>query len=137
EDEDPHERHDRQEDPDEQDKPIRALQVGSPGRMCDRWHHSSSGAKPRDYTKGLGPLGRKCRIASRMQGTLQGAAGDVYRTRIMKAAAASAAAALTTRSTESDRVTNLVEHRADLSTKEDQSNDRDHGDERQDQCVLR
>ena len=65
--------HDRQEDPDEQDESIRALQVGSPRqRWCDRWHHSSTAQEPRDYTKGLGPLGGNGRKSFVLQGSLQG-----------------------------------------------------------------
>ena len=30
-----------------------------PDEWCDRWHHSSTAQRARDYTKGLGPLGRK------------------------------------------------------------------------------
>ena len=40
--------------------------------MCDRWHHSSTGPEPRDYTKGLGPLGGNGRKSCTAQGILQG-----------------------------------------------------------------
>src|SRR5436190_990951 len=36
----------------------------------------------------------------------------------------------------SDGLTGLVEHRADLGSKEDESDDSDHGDEREDQSVF-
>ncbi len=45
----------------------------SPRRMrCDRWHHSSTAQRRRDYTKGLGPLGGKDRKSCTPQGSLQG-----------------------------------------------------------------
>jgi hypothetical protein len=39
---------------------------------CDRWQHCSTAREPRDYTKGLGPLGRIGRISCVPQGDSQG-----------------------------------------------------------------
>src|SRR6476469_8032198 len=50
---------------------LERFKLGLP-ESCDRWQHCSTGERRRDYTKGLGPLGRFGRKSCLTQGDSQG-----------------------------------------------------------------
>ena len=147
------ERHDREEDPDEQDESIRALQVGSPrGIGVTGGTTLAPAQRPRDYTKGLGPLGgngrKSCTRKVCLQGRRTGAsrvvpaapAGRCARQRETAAGPGGPTAVGSSwwSGLRLDRVADLAraELVADLAAQEDQGDDGDDGDEREDQCVF-
>ncbi len=117
---------------------------------CDRWHHSSTASEPRDYTKGLGPLGGNGRKSSVSQGTLQGwgvagaprtgRADTVHRADRRKPAgrwSGGPCFECLARQVPSDRVADVAEQAAHRATEKNECDDRDDGDEREDECVFR
>ena len=74
------ERQCRKEDAEQKDEPTGPSHELNPPRCkaaaCDRWHHSSIGLVPGDYTNGLVPVARLGKIARVVQGPPQGAGND-------------------------------------------------------------
>src|SRR5580765_2395182 len=110
--------------------------------MCDRWHHCSTGQRRRDYTKGLGPLGRFGRKPSVLKGVPQGCPEGLFRTgrrtaRPVRTGRFDATTMmLVRRSGGSERVSDVAELLADLAAKKDEGDDGDDGDKSENECVF-
>src|SRR5258705_13364976 len=110
--------------------------------MCDRWHHCSTGQRRRDYTKGLGPLGRFGRKPSVLKGVPQGCRNGPFGTgrRTARPVRTGRFLAMTVmlvrRCRRSECVPDVAELLADLAAKKDQGDDGDDGDESKNECVF-
>src|SRR5580765_271924 len=116
---------------------------GSPGVVCDRWHHCSTARRRRDYTKGLGPLGRFGRKPSVLKGAPQGCRNGPGRDTkrplrspggVVFWSRCGAPAALTGDGV--DRAADDAELVADLAAQEEESDDGDDCDQGNDECVF-
>ena len=147
------ERDDGEEDPDEQDQPVRALQRVSPRAVsCDRWHHSSIVIPAAISAKWARTVGRIwCRAAACRKVRCKAARTSVsrptparHRPRVVRARAENETARRMSGGPSDEcretRARSVVaddaELVADLAAEEDAGDDGDDGDECEDECVF-